>query len=153
MKYIRNAKVVLENGILWDGAVITDGDRIKAFGHENALPVPEGAEVVDAQGAYVGPGFVDIHVHGGDGKFLYQNPKGAVRHFLKNGETTVLAALYYDISKEEFLAAVDRVKEAMAGVSGPQELYYTPFSAHSIAKTVFETATYSFPPLLHKYLW
>ena len=42
MKYIRNAKVVLENGILWDGAVITDGDRIRAVGHENALPVPDG---------------------------------------------------------------------------------------------------------------
>ena len=121
MKYIRNAKVVLENGILWDGAVITDGDRIRAVGHENALPVPDGAEVIDAQGAYVGPGFVDIHVHGGEGIFLYQDPRGAVRHFLENGETTVLAALYYDVSKEEFLSAIGRVKEAMGSVSGPQD--------------------------------
>ena len=37
------------------------GDKISGVGTD--LPVPEGAEVVDAGGRIVGPGFVDLHSH------------------------------------------------------------------------------------------
>ena len=110
---IKNAKVVLENGILFDGVVLVDKERIVAADKASAVVIPENAEIVDAQGAYVGPGFVDIHVHGGDGHFFYAEPEAAAAHFLKHGETTVLATLYYDLSKEDFLASVRRVKDAM----------------------------------------
>jgi N-acetylglucosamine-6-phosphate deacetylase len=61
----------------------------------------------------VGPGFVDIHVHGGNGHFFYSEPEEAAEHFLSHGETTVMATLYYDLSKDEFLESVRRVKAAM----------------------------------------
>jgi N-acetylglucosamine-6-phosphate deacetylase len=41
-----------------------DGDRIRSLGTERA---PGGVDVIDLQGGYLAPGFIDLHVHGGDG--------------------------------------------------------------------------------------
>ena len=114
MVYIHNAKVVLETGILFDGAILLDGDRIAWVGERRDAQIPEGCEMLDAEGAYVGPGFVDIHVHGGNGYMFDTEPLQAAEHFLKNGETTQLATLYYNLSKEGFLDSIKKVQAAMA---------------------------------------
>ena len=114
MVYIHNAKVVLETGILFDGAILLDGDRIVKVGERREVEIPEGCEMIDAQGAYVGPGFVDIHVHGGNGYMFDTDPLQAAEHFVRNGETTVLATLYYNLSKEGFLDSIKKVQAAMA---------------------------------------
>ena len=113
MFYIKNAKIVLEQGILWDGVLAVEGDRIAAFGRAEEISIPADAQTVDARGLYVGPGFVDIHVHGGGGYMFPTEPAAAAAHFLSHGETTVLPTLYYNLSKEEFLESIDRVKEVM----------------------------------------
>lgn len=122
MKYIKNAKLVLENGIIWDGVLVTDGDRIADCGHASEISIPNGAEIIDAEGKYVGPGFVDIHVHGGDVYSFYEQPLEAAHHFLKNGETTILGALYYDLSREQFLASIGIIQEAMKQPGAGQAL-------------------------------
>ena len=38
MFYIKNAKIVLEQGILWDGVLAMEGDRIAAFGPAAEMP-------------------------------------------------------------------------------------------------------------------
>ena len=98
MVCIHNAKVVLETGILWDGVVLLEGDRIVAAGERRDMEIPAGCEMIDAEGAYVGPGFVDIHVHGGNGHMFDAEPLEAAGHFVKHGETTILASLYYNLS-------------------------------------------------------
>ena len=119
MVYIHNAKVVLETGILFDGAILLDGDRIAWVGDRRDAQIPDGCEMLDAEGAYVGPGFVDIHVHGGNGYMFDTEPLQAAEHFLRNGETTQLATLYYNLSKEGFLDSIKKVQAAMtAGGAG-----------------------------------
>ena len=110
---IKNAKVVLEHGIIFDGLILVENDRIMNVGSAAEVVIPDGAEIFDAAGAYVGPGFVDIHVHGGNGHFFYAEPEEAAQHFLNHGETTVLATLYYDVSRQTFLDSIHRVKDAM----------------------------------------
>jgi len=110
---IKNAKVVLETGIIFDGVILIEDGRIISVGTAMETLIPESADCIDANGAYVGPGFVDIHVHGGNGHFFYSEPEEAAEHFLSHGETTVMATLYYDLSKDEFLESVRRVKAAM----------------------------------------
>ena len=114
MVCIHNAKVVLETGILWDGVVLLEGDRIVAAGERRDVEIPAGCEMIDAEGAYVGPGFVDIHVHGGNGHMFDAEPLEAAEHFVKHGETTILATLYYNLSKEGFLDSIKKVQAAMA---------------------------------------
>ena len=114
MVCIHNAKVVLESGILWDGVILLDGDRIAAVGERREIEIPADCQMIDAEGAYVGPGFVDIHVHGGNGHMFDAEPLQAAEHFVKNGETTILATLYYNLSKEGFLDSIKKVQAAMA---------------------------------------
>ena len=81
MLYIKNANLVLENGILWDAAILLDGDRIAAFGKAAEVEAPAGSDLLDAKGLYVGPGFVDIHVHGGGGHMFADELEQAALHF------------------------------------------------------------------------
>ena len=112
--YIRNAKIVTEYGIIWDGAMTVVNDRIGAVGTVAEVPVPEDAETVDAGGLYVGPGFIDIHNHGGNGFSFDTDPYEAAEYFLSKGETTVLPTLYMTLPKEGFLESIRRVKAALA---------------------------------------
>lgn len=111
MRYIKNAKLVLETGILWDAVLAMEGDRIARYGSSFGIKIPTGAEVIDAKGLYVGPGFVDIHVHGGGNAQFYENPKVVTEYFLEHGATTVLPTLYKDLSREEFLKAIHLIRE------------------------------------------
>jgi imidazolonepropionase-like amidohydrolase len=53
----------------WGGApvnqsvILIEGDRIKAVGTTETLPIPAGAEIVDCRGMSVLPGLWDCHVH------------------------------------------------------------------------------------------
>lgn len=109
MLFIKNANVVLETGIIFDGNVIVENDLIKEVGKN--LQVPENAEIIDAEGLYVGPGFVDIHNHGGEGVLFYDDPERVARYFLEHGTTSVLATLYYDMSKELMLDSIKKIRK------------------------------------------
>lgn len=110
---IQNANLVGESAIQPNGVLLVEENRIAALGAAADVPIPPNSTVIDAKGAYLGPGFVDIHVHGGGGYFLYQDPLAAASHFVAHGTTTVLAACYTDLDTAGMLAAISRVKEAM----------------------------------------
>ncbi|MBO5070516.1 MAG: amidohydrolase family protein [Roseburia sp.] len=110
MHYIKNAKLVLETGILWDGVLAMDGGRIAAYGAASEIEIPTDAEVMDAKGLYVGPGFVDIHVHGGGDSLFIEDAQKTAGHFLNHGTTTMLPTFYTDLSKERFLEGIEHVK-------------------------------------------
>ena len=63
---IVNVTLVLPDRLVTDGGVHVRGGRIVACGPMSALPSWSG-EVLDGGGQYLSPGFVDMHVHGGDG--------------------------------------------------------------------------------------
>ncbi|MEN9813187.1 MAG: hypothetical protein RL479_1873, partial [Verrucomicrobiota bacterium] len=59
-----NGTVILPDRLLRGATVECVGGRIRRIGRGRP---PRGATVVDAAGGYVSPGFVDLHVHGGNG--------------------------------------------------------------------------------------
>ena len=52
MRYIINAKLVLETGILWNAYLAMDGGRIVSYGLASEIEIPKDAEVIDAEGLY-----------------------------------------------------------------------------------------------------
>ncbi len=61
MKCIINGRIVTPEEVL-EGCAILFDEKIK--GIVKANEVPAGCDVIDAAGAYVAPGLVDIHIHG-----------------------------------------------------------------------------------------
>lgn len=58
-----NAKLVLPDEILPNAGVVVVGERIASITTDNAVS----PDSVDLHGAYLAPGFIELHVHGGDG--------------------------------------------------------------------------------------
>ncbi len=54
-------------GVLTDGVVLVQGERIVAVGLAADVTIPEGATVIDLAGKTVIPGLVDVHAHMGYG--------------------------------------------------------------------------------------
>ncbi|MBN1574617.1 MAG: N-acetylglucosamine-6-phosphate deacetylase [Deltaproteobacteria bacterium] len=64
---IKGGRLIRENEILDDMDVLLSGGKIASVDralHDKA----EGAEIVDAGGLYISPGFLDIHIHGAMGE-------------------------------------------------------------------------------------
>lgn len=113
MKAIINANIVLTNGILWDGVILIENDKIKEVKAQRDIKIPDSAEIIDARGAYVGPGFVDIHVHGGNGFTTFWDTEKAADFFLQHGETSILATPGYSFNLETLTDAFRSIKKAM----------------------------------------
>ncbi len=62
----RNGKLVLPDCPVDDALVIARNGVLEYSGAAKAS-LPKDAIVVDARGGMIAPGFVDIHVHGGEG--------------------------------------------------------------------------------------
>lgn len=79
MKAIIKGKVITADGIV-DKAVLIHGGKIIDICDK----VPESAEIIDAGGLYVSPGFIDIHIHGYKGCDIMGNTYEALAHMSKN---------------------------------------------------------------------
>ncbi len=69
--FIRDGLIKTMKGQEFIGSILVEGTQIKALG-EN-LAVPEGAEIIEAHGKLILPGFIDAHCHVGLGEEIYQN--------------------------------------------------------------------------------
>jgi len=104
--------LVLRGGTVIDGTgapgrvadVVIRGERIVAVGDSGAAP---GAQVIEAAGWVVAPGFIDLHTHS-DGPILQARTRGNVNYLLQ-GVTTVVTGNCGDgpVKIREFLAKVD----------------------------------------------
>lgn len=91
---LRNGRIVLADHVLERGWVQVDAARITALGPDDP---PTCADIIDLDGSWVLPGFVDMHVHGGGGgSYLVADPAQArhARDFHRaHGTTTTVASL------------------------------------------------------------
>ncbi|MEO3742498.1 N-acetylglucosamine-6-phosphate deacetylase [Plantactinospora sp. B5E13] len=109
-----SGRVVTPSGVIRQGCVELDGDRITA--------VAEYPSIRD--GHWIVPGFVDIHTHGGGGHTFTTGDadaaRGAAAFHLTHGTTTLLASLVsspYQLMRDATEAYAPLVKEGvLAGV-------------------------------------
>ena len=115
MLAIINCKLVFPEEVK-EGVLLMEGGRILAAGD---VAVPEGAKIIDAQGAYAGPGLLDIHCHGyaqaGENPVFFstvEDPCAVAEHHLRHGTTSITPTVGYAFTQEQFLAAVAMIREA-----------------------------------------
>ena len=91
MKAIINGKIILKDRILEKCALLYE-DKISGIVPESE--VPSNAQVIDANGGYVSPGFIDLHIHGYLGKDVCDGEEESIRVISKgivaNGVTGYL---------------------------------------------------------------
>jgi N-acetylglucosamine-6-phosphate deacetylase len=107
---IRNARLVTPTGVRDGDCLVQDG-RIVALGEVRS---PARAADLDAEGRYLAPGFLDLHVHGGAGADFSAGDPDAARAIVafhsQHGTTGLLAAIVP--------GPVDGMRKAMAAVAG-----------------------------------
>ena len=113
MTAIINATLVMKDHFIPNAVLLIEDGKIADFGEARKLAVPEGCEIIDAEGLYVGPGFVDIHTHSDGTIFFQDDPVTASQHHLKHGTTTLLPALYYSMDTDGYVEAIAKLREAM----------------------------------------
>jgi N-acetylglucosamine-6-phosphate deacetylase len=59
--------VILADRLLRNGCVVCREGRIREVGERRKIEIPAKARIIDAGKGFIGPGYVDIHVHGGEG--------------------------------------------------------------------------------------
>lgn len=111
MKVIINTNVILPDGIIFDGVVAVEGDKIKKVCKRSEFEIPANSEIIDANGLYTAPGLIDIHNHGSEDNFFIDNPTECVNHFLKHGETSVYPTFYQTYTAEEMIEGTKMLKE------------------------------------------
>lgn len=89
---IENATAILPDRLLPDARVVLRAGWIAEVGHTRKR-APRDAQVIDARGGYVAPGFIDVHVHGGGGADFMDGTPDAVRTacaiHARHGTTTI----------------------------------------------------------------
>lgn len=103
-----NARLIMPTGI-YPGEVLTEGETITAVALNGTLERPAGCQVVDAEGLYLSPGFIDIHTHGAGGYNFMDGPEaiyGACRAHMLHGTTTILPTTVTG-SRQELLDYVE----------------------------------------------
>ena len=115
---IKNATLVMKDHLIPEAVLFVEDGLIAGFGEMRSTSIPEGCEVIDAEGLYVGPGLVDIHNHSGGGHWFFDEPIPAAQFNLEHGTTTVLATLYFNMNKDQLLEQAKTVQAAMKTPEG-----------------------------------
>ena len=115
---IKNATLVMRDHLIPDAVLFLEDDVITGFGEMRNTTIPEGCEIIDAEGLYVGPGLIDIHNHAGGGHWFYDEPIEAAQFNLKHGTTTILACLYFNMNGQQLVEQAITVQNAMKKPEG-----------------------------------
>lgn len=95
---IRHCRAICADHVLTDAAILIKDGLIKEIGADAEVRA-EAATIIDAQGQYVAPGFVDVHCHGDGKNRFFDEPEIVSKNLLQQGTTTVLATLGYSDMK------------------------------------------------------
>lgn len=115
---IKNARVITPTGVISSGWVFCEGRQIRLVGVGD-VPDFGGAEVIDAGGLTLLPGFIDVHAHGALGfDTMDASPDGLrkmARFYAQHGVTAFLPTTWTE-TRERTSASLEVVAELL----GPQ---------------------------------
>lgn len=120
MTAIINAKCIVGNEIVEDRILLFD-NKIIDIVEDLMLSDSDDMKIIDAQGAYVSPGFIDMHIHGSGGADVMDATKESLEvlstTLLQTGTTSFLATTM-TMSTEDIHNALQNIQDHRAQVSG-----------------------------------
>lgn len=123
---IYNGRLLTQERQIDGGAVLLREGRIARVYEEKPEDLPPDTGYLDAEGRYIAPGFVDIHVHGGGGtEFMCDTAEEAetvcMTH-LRHGTTSIVPTTS-SAARQAFLRSMDSINRAARQMGhGPEIL-------------------------------
>lgn len=94
---VENGTVYTPDRVIADGVVLVEGSVISYIGTREGLGPKENLDRLDAQGARICPGFIDLHLNGGGGRDVLEGTpdamEGIARGHARFGTTGMLIAV------------------------------------------------------------
>lgn len=116
MKAVIAKKIILENTILEDHALLFEGEYITAIVPKDSLD-PMAVELFQTSGDSLLPGFIDVHIHGSAGHDVMDASSDALmaigKSLVTTGTTSFLPTTM-TMEMENIIEALDRIKIQMA---------------------------------------
>jgi N-acetylglucosamine-6-phosphate deacetylase len=115
---IHNGNLITEIGVITGGMVASVAGVIDYAGGFDPIRAAQASTTIDAGGKYIGPGFVDLHIHGGAGSdFMDATPDAirAVMRFHSRHGTTALCPTTATASLDEILTTLAALNEYRSG--------------------------------------
>ena len=128
---IHNTALVLPDRLVPSSWLAFDGAKISAIG--TGQP-PAATSLIDAAGCYLAPGFVDLHVHGGNGADFLDATQDAfetISRFHASGGTTSLAPTAATATYQKF----DELLQVAAKTKTPGRLLPVHLEGPHLAKS------------------
>lgn len=116
---IVNGKVITPQGVDRQARLVLKAGRIAEITREQGGI--ESAQTIDAQGAYVAPGCIDTHLHGGDGHDFTEATPEAFRAIAYAHATQGVTTLYPTLAVAPTAVFRQAIKACEAVVSQPYE--------------------------------
>ena len=117
---IKNGKLILEDAVV-SGKAVLYTDKIVGIVDENEIPAD--ATVIDAEGGYIAPGLIELHIHGYLGKDVCDASEESIRiiskGLLENGVTGYLPTTM-TVDMEVIKGAIESVRGLMAESRTPE---------------------------------
>jgi N-acetylglucosamine-6-phosphate deacetylase len=110
---VRRGSLVTPRGIISPGYLVSSGGRIVEIGPDVDGAAPRGPEVIDADGAHVIPGLIDLHIHGLLGHDSMGPGLRDVASALPAYGVTAFLATTVTLPRSEALARLQQVSAAL----------------------------------------
>ena len=107
---VKNGKIVnVYSGEIYEGGVAVSGDKIAAVGNVD-YTIGENTKIIDAEGKFITPGFIDGHIHPESSNLA---PASFAEAVLKHG-TTVVMTDFHEVGVVAGLEGIEAVLDEMA---------------------------------------
>ncbi len=121
IKAIINAKIIVGNMVVDNGVILFDDTIHSIDTHVNL----DGVQCIDARGAYVSAGFIDIHIHGSGGADVMDATPQAlhtISNTLPQTGTTAFLATTMTMPQTDIDRAVEAAREMQSELKGAKLL-------------------------------
>jgi N-acetylglucosamine-6-phosphate deacetylase len=123
--YLVNGKVITPHQVIPSGGICVLGEYIEQVFSMADANIPEGANIIDVQGAWIIPGLIDMHLHGGGGGDVMDGTTEALHTMAcahAKGGTTAITPTTLTSSTEELYTALDAFQGAQASLTNGARL-------------------------------